>query len=94
MIESNRAIYFEDDTGTNQGLREIVIKEHPVFIPVPIASTLITGPVVHQHPIATSDNELIEEVHQEAPDLVMDIPSRRLKRARRPTIQDDHIVYL
>ena len=28
VIESNRAIYFEDDTSTSQGLREIVFKEH------------------------------------------------------------------
>ena len=37
VIESNRAIYFEDDTGTSQEAREIVLKKHLVFIHVPIA---------------------------------------------------------
>ena len=46
VIESNRAIHFEDDTGTSQGLREIVFKEHPVFILAPIASALIFIPVI------------------------------------------------
>ena len=39
VIESDRAIYFEDDIGISQGSREIVSKEHPFFIPVPIAPT-------------------------------------------------------
>ena len=38
VIESYRVIYFEDDTGTSQGPTEIVLKEHLVFILVPIAS--------------------------------------------------------
>ena len=46
MIESNQAIYFKDDIGTSQGLREIVFKEHLVFIPMPIAFTSISSPVV------------------------------------------------
>ena len=39
VIELDRAIYFEDDIGTSQGPREIVFKEHPVFIPVPTSSS-------------------------------------------------------
>ena len=46
VIESDRAIYFEDDTGTSQGPREIVFKEHPFFILVPIASSSISSPIV------------------------------------------------
>ena len=41
---------------------EIVFKEHLVFIPMPIASTPISGPVVDQHPVATSNDEPIEDV--------------------------------
>ena len=48
VIESNRAIYFENDIGASQGPREIVFKEHPTFIPVPSASTPISSPVVDQ----------------------------------------------
>ena len=55
MIESDRAIYIEDDTSTRQGLREIVFKDDTIkFILVPITSALISSPVVNQHPIATT----------------------------------------
>ena len=46
MIESDRAIYFEDDAGISKGPREIVFTEHPIFIPVPIVSTPISSPVI------------------------------------------------
>ena len=59
MIESDRAIYFEDDTGTSQGPREIVFKEHPIFIHVPIASAPISSLVIDQHLVATNDDEPI-----------------------------------
>ena len=94
MIELDRAIYFEDDTGTSQGLREFVFKEQLVFILVPIASALISSLVVDQHPIAIIDDELIEDVDLVALNVVMDIPLRRLERARRLAISDDYILYL
>ena len=78
VIESNQDIYFEDDTGTSQGPREIVFKEHLVFIPMPIASTPICSPVVDQHPIVTTDDEPIEDINPVALDVAMDIPLRRL----------------
>ena len=71
-----------------------MFKEHPAFFPMPIASTLISTPVVNQHPVATTIVELIEDVDPVAPDVVMDIPLRRLERACRPTISNDYIVYL
>ena len=99
MIESNWAIYFEDDIGTSLFPREIVFKEHPIFILVPIASPRISSPIVDQHSIATFDNELIEDVYPVAPDVdivtlnvVMDIPLRRSERACRPSISNDYIV--
>ena len=46
VIESDRVIYFEDDTGTSQRLREIVFKEYPIFIPMSIASAPISRPIV------------------------------------------------
>ena len=94
MIESNRVIHFEDDNSTSQGPREIVFKEHLILIPVSIVSTSISSPIVDQHPIATTDDEPIKDVDILAPDVVMDIPLRRSKRACRPTISDDYIVYL
>ena len=101
VIESDRTIYFEDDTGTSQGLREIVFKEHLVFIPVLIASAPISSPIFDQHLVDTPNNEPIEDVDPVAPNVdlvaqyvVMDIPLRRSKRAHRPAISDDYIVYL
>ena len=46
-----------------------MFKEYLVFILVTIASAPISSPVVYQHPIATSDNEPIEEVNLEAPEI-------------------------
>ena len=46
-----------------------MFKEHLVFIPMPIASAPISSLVVYQHPIATYDNEPIEEVNLEAPEI-------------------------
>ena len=101
VIESNRAIYFKGDTNIIQGLREIVFKEHPVFIPMPIAYAPISGPVVDQHLAATTNDEPIEDVDPVAlevdlvtPDAVMDISLRRLERVHRPSISNDYIVYL
>ena len=46
-----------------------MLKEHPIFIHVPITSAPISNPVVYQHLIATLDNETIEEVNLEAPEI-------------------------
>ena len=94
VIESDQTIHFEDDTGISQGPREIVLKELLVFISMPVASAPISSPVVDQHLVATPDNEPIEDVDPVAPDVVEDIPLRRSKRACRPLISDDYIVYL
>ena len=101
MIESDQAIYFEDDTGTRQRPREIVFKEHPFFIPMPIAFASISSLIVDQHPVATTDDEAIEHVDPIAPyvdpvalDVAMDIPLRRLERVRKPAISNDYIVYV
>ena len=78
-----------------------MFKENPVFIPVSIASAPISSPVVYQHPVATTDDEPIEDVDPVALDVdpvalnvAMDIPLKRSERARRPIILDDYIVYL
>ena len=96
-----QAIYFEDDTGTSQGPTEIVFKEHLDFILVPIASAPIFSLVVDQHPVATTNDEPIEDVDPVSLnvdmvtiDVVMDIPLRKSKRPRRPAISNDYIVYL
>ena len=89
MIESYRAIYFVDAIGTSQGPREIMFKEHPIFIHVPIVSTMISSPIVDQHPVATPDNELIKDadpvarnVDLVALDVVIHIPLRGLESSQ------------
>ena len=57
-----------------------MFKEHPVFIPVSIVFAPISSPAVDQHPIATTDDEPIENVEPMALDLAMDIPLRRSER--------------
>ena len=57
-----------------------MFKEHPVFIPMPIASALISIPVVDQHLVTTIDDEPIEDVDPIASDgdpVAMDISLRR-----------------
>ena len=78
-----------------------MFKEHPIFILMLIASAPISSSIVDQHPVATLDNEPIEDVDPVAPDVdlvpqdvVMDIPLRRSERAYKPTISNDYIVYL
>ena len=94
VIEPDRDIYFEDDSGTSQGPREIMFKEHLVFIHVPIASTPISSLIVDQHLVAITDDQPIKDVDPIAPYVVMYRPLRRLERARRPVISDDYIVNL
>ena len=93
VIESDRAIYFEDDIGTSQGLREIVFKEHLFFIPMSIASASISSPIIDQHPIATTDDKPIEDIDPVTSDVVIDIPLKMSEKERRPT-SNDYIVYL
>ena len=84
-----------------KGYKRNCVQRTLVFILVPIASTPISSHVVDQHPIVTTDDEAIEDVNPVAPnvdlvapDIVMYIPLRRSKRARRPAISNDYIIYL
>ena len=49
-----------------KGQEKTVLKELPVFILMPIASTPISNIIVYQHLIATLNNKPIEEVKLEA----------------------------
>ena len=68
---------------------------------MPIVFTPISSHVVNQHPVATIDDEPIENVDPVTPDvdlvasnIVMDIPLRRSKRVCRPAILDNYTIYL
>ena len=45
------------------------VQRTPIFIPMPIASASISSLVVYQHPVATTDNEPIEDVDTVALDV-------------------------
>ena len=59
--------------------QEKLCSKNTVFIPVPIASALITNLIVDQHQATTLNNEPIEEVDLEAPNVVMDKPLEMLE---------------
>ena len=68
---------------------------------MPTAFTLISSHVVDQHPIVTTDDEPTDDIDLVAldvdlvtPDVVMDIPLRRLERVHSSAISDDYIIYL
>ena len=46
IIESDRAIYFEEDTNRNQGPREIIFREECVIIPNLVASAQVYNPLI------------------------------------------------
>ena len=60
-----------------------MFKEHPVFILVPIAFTLISSPIVNQHPIATPNNDPIEDVDPVAPDVDLVSHGYTLEKVRK-----------
>ena len=51
VIESNRAVYFENEFCSSQVSREIVFKEERIFIPVPVASAFDYEPAIDQIPV-------------------------------------------
>ena len=51
-----------------------MFKEYPVFIPMPIVFAPISSSIIDQHPVATTDDQPIEDVDLAALDVVMDIP--------------------
>ena len=61
VIKSDKADYFEDDTGTSQGPKEIVFKEECIIIPIDVASAPLTRHMIDQDPMATHD-DLVDQV--------------------------------
>ena len=61
-----------------------MFKEYLIFILMPLVSSLISSPVVDQHPVASTNDKPIGDVDLVAPDVnlvaldvVMDTPLRR-----------------
>jgi len=100
VIESDRAVFFEDDldSGSNTP-RPVTFREDRVVIPVPS----IYLPADNVVPVVRDENEFVpdlvdatspvvdEQVHN---DVVEEISLRRSQRVRRSSISDDYLVYL
>ncbi|TKC11565.1 hypothetical protein FA727_23840 [Robertmurraya kyonggiensis] len=95
IVESDRAIYFEDDFGfdDSNGPREPQFREESVFIPsLVVPDRDIINPVVDE-PTVGQNEPIVEE--QDIPVIAdTDVPLRRSQRTRRSAIPDDYEVYL
>ena len=101
VIESDRAIFFEDDLVSRSEIpRPVSLKEDHVVVPMPIVSLPadVMLPVVHGHDQALleSDDIVVPLVDEQEHDDVVEeeVILRRSQRRRKPTISDDYIVYL
>ncbi|KAH9781008.1 Integrase catalytic domain-containing protein [Citrus sinensis] len=94
IIESDRAIYFEDDhNGGSSEPRSLTLREERVVLPIPFFSTLAMG--LSHIDVSSVDPELHHDIEPMiVEDDVTDVQLRRSERIRRPAIPDDHVVYL
>ncbi|KAH9657228.1 Integrase catalytic domain-containing protein [Citrus sinensis] len=94
IIESDRAIYFEDDhNGGISEPRSLTLREECVVLPIPSFPTSAMG-LPH-----IDDSSVDPELHHDIEPMIVedngtDVPLRRSERIRRPTISDDYVVYL
>ncbi|KAJ9675422.1 hypothetical protein PVL29_024372 [Vitis rotundifolia] len=98
IIESDRAVYFEDEVNVDLNFvpREIPFGEEHVVIPFPTSHVPnVDVPIVQ--PLATNQGEHGDQVE---PDILVDgtviegSPLRRSQRVHRPAILDDYMIYL
>ena len=94
IIESDRAIYFEDDhNGVSSAPRSLTLKEERVVLPIPSFLTSTMG-LLHID-VSSVDPELHHDMKpMTIEDDGIDVQLRRSERIRRPTISDDYVVYL
>ncbi|KAJ9679813.1 hypothetical protein PVL29_021660 [Vitis rotundifolia] len=98
IIESDRAVYFEDEVNVDSNFvpREIPFGEEHVVIPFPTSYVPnVDIPIVQQPD--TNQGEHGDQVEPDFPvdDTVVDeIALRRSQRVRKPAISDDYMIYL
>ncbi|RVW41067.1 Retrovirus-related Pol polyprotein from transposon TNT 1-94 [Vitis vinifera] len=98
IIESDRAVYFEDEVNADPNFmpREIHFGEEHVVIPFPTSHVPNVDIPIVQQP-ATNQGEHGDQVESGLlvdDTVVNEIPLRRSQRVRRPAISDDYMVYL
>ncbi|KAH9687283.1 hypothetical protein KPL70_014708 [Citrus sinensis] len=94
IIESDRAIYFEDDhNGESSKPRNLTLREERVVLPIPSFSTSEMG--LSHIDVSSVDPEPHHDMEpMTLKDDVTDVQLRRSKRVRRLAIPDDYVVYL
>jgi hypothetical protein len=95
IIESDRAIYFENDFQSGCSIpREISFREECAVIPVPLISPLLSAPLpIEQSAIVAQEHVTnIEPIVDEGTS--DNVCLRRSRRTRRPAVSDDYVVYL
>jgi len=110
VIESDRAIFFEDDLEIGVPTsRPVTLKEDRTFLPVPFVTlpTDIVIPVVQNNIpnvqeyddiaaplVIEQEPEHIQDQNVDQDDVAEVFPLRRSQRARKSTISNDFLVYL
>ncbi|KAH9669477.1 Integrase catalytic domain-containing protein [Citrus sinensis] len=94
IIESDRAIYFDDDhNGGSSEPRRLTLREERVVLPILSFPTSAMG--LSHIDVSSVDPELHHDMEPTTvEDDVTDVQLRRSERIRRPAIPDDYVVYL
>ncbi|KAJ9696926.1 hypothetical protein PVL29_008922 [Vitis rotundifolia] len=98
IIESDRAVYFEDEVNVDPSFvpREIPFGEEHVVIPFPTSHVPnVDVPIVQPSAINQGDHGDQVEPNIPVDGTVVDgFPLRRSQRVRKPAISDDYMIYL
>ena len=95
IVESNRAVYFEDDFGfdDSNGPRKPQFREESVFIPGVIVSTRdVFDPIVDE--TIVDHNDFVADVQNIPVIADASVPLRKSPRTKRLATLDDYEVYL
>ncbi|KAH9678145.1 Integrase catalytic domain-containing protein [Citrus sinensis] len=94
IIESDCAIYFEDDhNGGSSKPHSLTLREERVVLPIPSFPTSAMG--LSHIDVSSVNPELHHDIEpMTVVDDVTDVQLRRSERIRRPVIPDDYVVYL
>ncbi|KAH9697754.1 Integrase catalytic domain-containing protein [Citrus sinensis] len=94
IIESDRAIYFEDDhNGGSSEPRSLTLREEPMVLPIPSFPTSAVG--LSHIDVSSVDPEPHHDMEpMTVEDDVTDVQFKRSERVRRPAISNYYVVYL
>jgi hypothetical protein len=95
IIESNRAIYFENDFQRECSIpREISFREERVVIPVPLISHFLSTPLPIEQSVVVAQEHVIDTEPIVDEGTTDNVCLRRSQRTRRLAVSDDYVFYL